>query len=92
MFHAEYYMSMSALTDKEIQEIIARDKPGYEVDPEPAEEVKYDRSLVNCNAPDLDYLRKKFLGQESGTSKIRPTSNGKVVVKSSAGNIVGRQG
>jgi len=53
------------LTPKEMADIVAHQKPGFEVEPQSVDSEEHvamaDRSHVDANAPDLAYLTAKFL-------------------------------
>lgn len=69
---------MKRMSLKELQAIVSKERPGYEIVPSPV--VANIREYVTVStAPDIDYLKKKFL---------KP----KIVVYGDRGQIIGEQG
>jgi hypothetical protein len=73
------------LTPQELGEIVARQKPGFEVETpgSDAEEsgAMADRSQVETNAPDLAYLAAKFLNKASVQTDSASTPNDSQIVR-----------
>lgn len=63
------------LTTQQIKAIVAKEKPDVEVEDDPVQEgtAMADNSSVQHDAPDLDYLVKKFLKPaEQGARRAQP--------------------
>ena len=70
-------MTNKKLTEEKIKEIVGKEKPGFEVDDAQESIVMMaSASHVEKDAPDLDYLVKKFLGKsKSGAEKDSQSSD-----------------
>ena len=63
-------MASSKLTNEKIKEIVDKEKPGFEVDStEEPVVMMASASRVEKDAPDLEYLVKKFLGRNSSEAE-----------------------
>ena len=73
------------LTDEKINQILAKEKPGYVVDTNATVVGMPDNIDVQRGAPDLQYLRQKFLSKTStivsSKSGVRVITNGQVVAE-----------